>query len=252
MKYIGQVLLFLILMGHLVVVCPARGDLAPLKVSGGAPTVAFPHQYIRMDFMDVTIRLKKSYYRVDAVFHFFNTGESITEWVGFLKRGDMGNFMRYDAWVDGQEMNVLEEPSWVRRKFHSVGRSLPKHSLGSRVLNDLYRLFFKPSMRDVWLMDQVTFPANSQTAIRIRYEASYAQYDEDRIAVYEYGTGGNWKDGIGVAAITVNGTDIGGTKNLVLRDVPGWRRMITENVLRLETLNYEPGPDERFKVEIAR
>jgi hypothetical protein len=242
--------LFLIFIGHLFVVCPARGDLAPLKVSGRAPAVMFPHQYIRMDYMDVTIRLKKSCYRVNAVFHFFNTWTTTTEWVGFLKRGDMGNFMRYDAWIDGQKTNVLEEPSWVGRKFRSlVGDSLRSTPLRF-TLNRFYWLFFKPSMREVWLMQEVKFPRNLQTTIRINYEAKYEHYDPNPCATYEYGTGGYWKGGIGVAAITIDGTDIGGVKDFTLRDVPGWRRLITKDVLRLETIDYKPNPDEQLKVEI--
>ncbi len=222
--------------------------MGPLKVVGGAPTVIYPHQHIRMDYMDVTMRLKKATYRVDGVFHFFNTGDTVTEWVGFLQRGDMGYFMRYDAWVDGRKANVLEEALRDQRKLQYPPG--PFYLIKRRLMR-FFRVLPEPSARNMWLMQQVTFPSNRRATVRMSYEATYMRYDKEPTATYEYGTGGYWKDGIGVAAITIDGSEIGGVKNFSLSVIPGWRRLLTENVLRLETTNYKPGPDEQLTVHLT-
>jgi hypothetical protein len=251
MKSIQRLLMLFLVVGSLSLASSsANADLGPLKVTGGAPTVLYPHQHIRMDLMDVTIRLKKTSYRVDAVFHFFNTGDTMTEWVGFLQRGDTADFTRYGAWLEGRKIDVLEEPSWIRRRLQSVGRSLPRHSWLRHQLNRLFKLFLKPSVRDFWHMQQVAFPGNQRTTIRLSYEAHYDRGGRPS-ASYEYGTGGYWKGDIGVAAITINGAEVGGAKYFWLREIPSWRRLITENAVRIETTNYKPKQNEQLVIMLT-
>ena len=87
MRHILIFLLCFVLAGLLLVANSGRADDAPIEITGGAASpIAFPHQSIRMDSEEATIRLHKKSYTVDAVFRFFNTGETLTEWVGFPKR----------------------------------------------------------------------------------------------------------------------------------------------------------------------
>jgi hypothetical protein len=61
------------------------GNSAPLQASGGMVAPKAPHETIRMEAEEVTMRLEKDGYTVEAVFVMANSGEAITEWVGFPK-----------------------------------------------------------------------------------------------------------------------------------------------------------------------
>ncbi len=74
--------------------CPVYGELGPFDITGSAPAAIYPQQCVRMDSMDVAMKFKKTSYSVDSVFHFFNTGETTTEQVVFLKEGDVSKFQR--------------------------------------------------------------------------------------------------------------------------------------------------------------
>lgn len=71
----------------------------PIWLMGGGAAPKSSHPSIRMDSEEVTIRLGQDTYTVDAVFHFFNTGATTTEWVGFPKRG-IGYFGEFDGAKD--------------------------------------------------------------------------------------------------------------------------------------------------------
>ncbi len=175
-----------------------------------------------MDLQEVTIRLRKMTYVVDAVFHFFNTGSRTTEWVGFPRRGDVGDFVRFDAWLDGQKVDMSEERDRTSK--------LPKPHR--------------------WLVHRITFPHHAARTIRVSYEADYNSKDSQYLAaVYEYGTGADWRDVIGLAAFTIDGTEIGGIKNFSLNRLPpSARKMITENVIRFEMTDLKPSPHDELRV----
>lgn len=205
-----------------------KADIAPLQVKGGAAAAKGPHETIRMDAEEVTIRLEKGSYTVDAVFHFSNTGETTSEWVGFPKGGEyfeaspewqpdlvqnpdrLPDFIQFHAWVDGKVVTFSEE--------------------GRR-----------------WLARHVTFPGHATTTIRVVYEANYYR---GALATYIIGTGSYWKGSIGRAAFTVDGSAIGGTKHFsAVLDAPQLQKLLTEKAVRLEVLDYEPAPNVVLRVE---
>ncbi len=85
MRYTRPLVMLLIMAGLLIIPNSARVNVGPIHISGGGATLKSPHQDIQMNSEEVTIRLKKTGYEVEAVFHFFNTGKTATEWLGFPK-----------------------------------------------------------------------------------------------------------------------------------------------------------------------
>ncbi len=77
--------------------CIAKANPAPFPISGGAVSAKLPHETIRMDSEEVTIRLGRGgSYTVQGVYYMVNTGEETTEWVGFPKnRHEMDEGSRY-------------------------------------------------------------------------------------------------------------------------------------------------------------
>ncbi len=221
----------LVALALLIAPNPGRTNTAPLQMWGGGATLTSPHQYIRMDSQEVSIRLKKTKYEVDVVFHFFNTGESTTEWVGFPKRGGYSQFVRFDMWVDGTKVAVSEE-----RDLSPNSRFRP----GDR------------GNRDRWLVHHVAFPRHGETTIRVSYEIDYMDTGgTPNVVRYEYGTGSYWKDAIGLAVFTIDGTEIGGAKRFSVGALhPSARKLITENAVRYAIRNFKPSPDGQFEVVI--
>jgi len=198
-----------------------KADIAPLQATGGAVAAKSKHETIRMAAEEVTIRLEKDSYAVEAVFHMHNSGETTTMRVGFPKgderiRPELGGFpefTQFHAWVDGKKVGFSNE-------------------------------------NDCWLAAQVTFPGNATTTVRILYEANYYR---GLLASYIVGTGSLWKDSIGKAAFIVDGTAIGGSKEFSASlDAPNSRRLLTEHALRIEANNYAPDPKTVMRVEIRR
>ncbi len=209
--------LSLLLIGLLFIPHALRADIAPLQATGGTLGAKSKHETIRMAAEEVTIRLEKGSYTVDAVFHMVNAGETITVQVGF-PRGDeqtppelghFPDFTQFHAWVDGKQVQFSKEG-------------------------------------DRWLAGQVTFPGNATTTIRIVYEANYYR---GRYATYIIGTGSHWKDSIGRAAFTVEGGAIGGTKEFTatLND-PKAQKLLSEQAVRFEVTDYMPGPKDTLRV----
>lgn len=197
--------------------------MAPLQAHGGAAAPKGPNQSIRMDSEEVMIRLKERIYTVDAVFHFFNSGDTVTEWVGFPK-GDV-------ARSDGQFVGHMDRENPDLVGFHGWVDGKPVD-------------FAKEDK--LWLTREVTFPGNATTVIRIIYEAKYyhGQY-----ADYVIGTGSHWKDTIGRASFTVDGSAIGGVNNFSADlAAPGIQRLRTEKAERLEVKDYEPEPTAVLRV----
>jgi hypothetical protein len=69
------------------------------------------------------IRLKRSTYTADAVFHLFNTGETTTEWIGFPKNatgycppgpsGRVMDFIRFAVAVNGTKVPLEDERNLI-------------------------------------------------------------------------------------------------------------------------------------------
>jgi len=156
---------------------------------------------------------------VDAVYHMINSGETTTEWVGFPKgdksfdseTGHVPDFVQFHAWVDGKKVPFSAE--------------------GKR-----------------WLARQVTFPGHAKTIIRIKYEADYAR---GVCVTCIVGTGSYWKDSIGRAAFTIDGSAIGGTKHFTANLNPAVsHRLLTEKALRIEVKDYEPDPKAALTINL--
>lgn len=231
MGYIHLLLLACVAVGHLVSPTVGLADLGPLNVTGGAASLKAPHESIRLDLQDVTIRLKKASYVVDATFCFFNTGKETTEWVGFPKRGDGSDLIRFDSWADGKKTTVSEEH----------GPAAGATQLLASEMGDLR-----------WLVQHVTFPSHARTTIRVSYEAKYNYTIHGRYAVYDYSTGSYWKDAIGLAAFTIDCREIGRTKDVDV-SVTGRiraRKLITENAVMYEVRNLKPGRLDFMQVRI--
>ncbi|MGB6063623.1 MAG: hypothetical protein WBG50_02375 [Desulfomonilaceae bacterium] len=135
-------------------------------------------------------------YIVDAVFHFFNSGETTTEWVGFPKlEGDKFQFIKFETWVNDQEAQFTETPE--------AGR-LPGLWNFAKSLVSGESFFSNWSESCHWMAKEVTFPGHAVTVTRVRYEAAY----NDGCATYIYGTGSLWKDTIGKAVFIIDGNEI--------------------------------------------
>jgi hypothetical protein len=214
-----------------------------LKFEGGAAAPNSPHPTIRLDAQEVTIRLGKRTYFVEATFHFLNEGETTTQWVGFPKRvfywgfspGDphtkgFDDFRWFKVWVDGERAAITEEPD----------------------LADTGRRERGEKRRDKWMALRATFPGHRQTSLRCTYEAMYqwGSYGSERTAAtYLFGTGSYWKGPIGSAVFIIDSTDIGGSaKTRVFLGSCAGPRTVSPNVVRYELGEFEPSPKDQIEV----
>ena len=124
----------LIVMCLLLLPCGIKADIAPQQAKGGAASTKTPHQTIRMEAEEVTIRLHGHSYTVDAVFHMANSGQTATEWVGFPIGAK--DFTYFHTWVEGKPVQFAKEA-------------------------------------DGWMAGQVLFPGKTTSTIRVQYEANY-------------------------------------------------------------------------------
>lgn len=180
-------------------------DQPVITLSGGIISPAAPQERIRMDLMQVNIRMQTGSYILDAVFHLFNTGETTTEWVGFPKHGKAAfqlsgqiplirDFIQFNAWVDGREEYFEEKRSFL----HGSSYPFPGPRLAGR------------SEETKWMAKKITFSKNTMTTIRVRLEA----YMDDRIyslhadiGYFFFGPGKYWKNKIGKAEIVLMNPD---------------------------------------------
>jgi len=191
-----------------------------------------------MDAEQVTILLHMDSYTVDAIFHFFNTGDTTTEWVGFPKRG-MGysgtftgttDFIRFQTWVGQEEVLFREERDfWSRIPIFVRG-------LFSNIVTD-----------NRWLVKQVTFAGHGETVTRVRYETHY-HVTEGKSALYIYGTGSHWEGNIGKATFIIDASEIGGTGKIRVNLPEASRQQVTGNTVSYELRDFEPHPNACLKV----
>jgi ankyrin repeat protein len=227
---------------------PGRADIKPMDYSipptGAAVSPKSSHPTIRLDDQEVIIRLKRSTYTVDAVFHLSNTGETTTEWIGFPKNptrrrhaplGGVMDFIRFEALVHEEKVPFTE-----------------KRDLADRAQNLLEMLRLRFASHSGWLMGKATFPGHGITTIRVSYEVVYDYCGfECEEALYTYGTGGYWKGYIGKASFIVDSTEKGGAKMADAHfSVPETKKhlihrtLISENIALYEIRDFEPKPDD--------
>ncbi len=218
--------LTLLLAGLLCTPCLLRANPAPWPISGGTVSAKGPHETIRMDAEEVTIRLGRGTYTVEGVYYMVNSGEATTEWVGFPKnRHEMHedvsyqDFLQFHAWVDGKRVAFAKE-----------GKQ--------------------------WLAGHVTFPGHATTIIRVAYEVKYPETykyaSSDDFAEYIVGTGSLWKGSIGKAIFTVDGSAIDGTKTFDAKlNLPQSHKLRSERVIRFDVRDFKPEPDATLNIEIT-
>jgi hypothetical protein len=250
-----RLLLYFITGAFLCFPNPGMTNQAPLSVlEGGGVSPKSEHETVRMDSEQVIIRLGAVTYTVDAVFHLFNTGETVTEWVGFPKkrvksifgRGRQTDFVRFDTWVDGRHVEVTElrdphatDVGFWEKLVSSLWHGLEFfHSYGRRRY-----------ISNEWMGQRVTFPRHSRTSIRTIYEAEYP-YRGPR-AVYIFGTGRYWKGGIGEATFVIDCTGVGGTSKVdVDFPVAPGPKILSGNVIVFDVRKLKPAPDAQLIVRV--
>jgi hypothetical protein len=221
----SRLYLVLLLAGTITFPGTLKANPAPMPISGGTVAAKSPHESIRMEAEEVTIRLHKMTYTVEGVYRMTNSGEATTEWVGFPKnRHEMHeglsyqNFIQFEVWVDGRKVPFAKE-----------GKQ--------------------------WIAGQVTFSSHATTIIRVVYEIKYPETykwaSRDDFAEYIVGTGSLWKGNIGKAIFTVDGSEIGGTKNFDTRlNIPQSHKLRSEQAVRFDAIDFKPERDATLLIEI--
>lgn len=236
---------------------PNRGmtNQTPLFVEGGAVSPKSEHETVRMDSEQVIIRLGRFTYTVDATFHLFNTGETVTKWVGFPKRrvklidGRLSpDFLRFDTWVDGRHAEVTE-----LRDPHAADVGFWERLMGplrDRLRLSIYRYARRGYIRNEWMAQRVAFPRHARTTIHTIYEAEYP-YRGHRRAVYIFGTGRYWKGGIGEATFVIDCTGVGGTSKVDV-DFPVAPRpkILSGNLITFDVRKLKPPPDAQLYIAV--
>jgi hypothetical protein len=265
----GESLLAFMMAALLLAAIPSSADVGPIErfKGGGAVAPRSPHKTIRLDSQEVTIRLGAFKYTVDAVFHFLNTGDITTEWVGFptwveSRDGTRGvsNFIRFDSWVNDQSVEFSPERDQTK---DSPSRDRQPSSASEAPTMNLTGTAKK---EPEWLARQVTFPEHENTTIRVTYEAPYyPNYDKGRgEAIYLYETGSMWKGNIGKAIFIVDASEVGGLKHVSISfekaggTLPGAENMrlrpwsISKNVVRYDMEDFEPEPGAQLVISFPR
>jgi hypothetical protein len=217
---------FIIVWAALFLSSPALwANPAPMPISGGTVSTKGPHETIRMDAEEVTIRLGKGVYTVEGVYHMVNSGEATTEWVGFPKNLDKMHdlsyqkFLQFHAWADGKKIPLAEE-----------------------------------GMQ--WLAGQINFPAHATTIIRVMYEVKYPETykwmaSAGDFAEYIVGTGSLWKGNIGKAVFTVDGSALDEEIKFDAElKAPQCRKLRSGQVIRFDAKDFKPERDATLIVNI--
>jgi hypothetical protein len=203
-----------------------RANPAPMPIFGGTVSAKSPHETIRIEAEDVTIRLGGHTYTVEGVYHMVNSGEATTEWVGFPKTSEnmhdltYQNFLQFHAWADGKKISLAEE-----------GKQ--------------------------WLAGQVNFPGQATTILRVMYEAKYPETykwmaSAGDFAEYIVGTGSLWKGNNGKAVFTVDGSALDGTQKFDAElKVPQCRKLRSGQVIRFDAKAFKPERDAILLINIG-
>lgn len=255
MRCVGRVLSCLI--GAIILLVPtlAIGKVLESVVHGCTGARKLSCEAIRLDSEQVTIRLGEQRYTVEAVLHFFNTGETTTEWtgfastVGFVQKGRWGTgVLRFDAWVNGEKVRFSEERDLPKDSRLTVTPwpSTAKAGKESRRVARYGGYPHKPR----WRMRRIRFPGHAKTTIRVNYEVLYSHPEpEYREASYMYGTGTYWKGPIRRAVFMIDSSAVGWAGNVTI-DFPGalGPRRISDNLVRYEMWNIAPHPEAELRI----
>lgn len=235
----------------------AIGDMAPLvqQESGGAVSPVCDHASIRMDSEQVIMRLDKDRYSVDAEFIFYNTGETVTELVGFPKvnylttREHEGptNYIRFETWVNGEKAEIINSDPDSKPMTWGEFLNAAKQGIIKKGAQ------FPSQEINLWLVHRIKFPGHAFTKIRTKYQSRYSALFEQILAVYIIGTGRHWKDRIGKAVFIVDCSGVGGVENVKIgfSMAPG-PRLISGSLLVSEIRNVKPEPHAEFFVTVLK
>jgi hypothetical protein len=235
----------------------AIGDVAPLvqQESGGAVSPVSDHASIRMDSEQVTMRLEEDSYSVDAEFVLYNTGETVTELVGFPKANYVTtqehegptNYLRFETWVNGEKAEIIN--SDCDSKLMTWRDFLDNAKKGTIKKGTTF-----PSKEiKLWLVHRVKFPGHAFTKIRTKYQSQYFVLFEQVQAIYIVGTGRHWKDRIGKAVFVIDCSGVGGAQNVKIGFgmAPG-PRLISGGLLVSEIRNIKPEPRAKLSVRVLK
>ncbi len=238
MKYFGFLLCVAAALLLFFPITGATND-GPVQVMGGSASPKGPHEFIRMDSEEVKIKLLENSYEVDAVFHFLNTGETTTEWVGFPKYAiPTHDFIKFETWIDDQAVQFTE-----------------KSATQSGLRSFLDRIFSDGVFDNRWMVKSVTFPGHKFTTTRVKYEAEYQPVAGDDCVYYDYGTGSLWKGNIGKAvfAIDTNGTVDPESVSLTCDPVlKASLKLVSSNKMVLDASDFRPPSNARLSICFGR
>jgi hypothetical protein len=216
MKY-SFALISCLIAGCLVFISnPVRAQLAPVTIKDGKVVMPLSyHDTIRLDTQELTVRGDE----VEASFRLFNTGPTITQYVGVQPRNRFWDApIECEGWVNGKKM-AFSTAYWDRHaryyKYDRRGEAW----------------WTKPLPE--WMVAEVTFPSNALTTIRVRYELNWP---------IDFGYSRYWKGSIATATFIIDRTEEeGGDVQRPIRfpACPGPRE-ITNNLERYELRDFKP------------
>jgi hypothetical protein len=260
MKYKFKIVWILVLILYRTA---AIGDMAPFipQASGGAVSPVSGHASIRMDSERVIIRLAEDGYSVDAEFLLYNTGETVSEPVGFPKidytvtqrQKGPTDYIRFETWVNGEKAEIISNDPEDRASRDKLSYNTEEGSLGSSEI-ELSKREGIPPLRDrLWLVHRVKFPGHAYTKIRAKYQSQYSVQGGLVDAIYVVGTGRYWKDRIGKAVFIIDSSAVGGAENIRIPSAmaPG-PRLISAGLQICEISNFRPGPREALTVRVLK
>jgi hypothetical protein len=204
MKYASEVFICLILACLLLHSCFVGAEPFPLAFKNGEPSIGPPHPSIRLDSEETVISLAPRTYVIDAISRFFNSGDSVSQWVGFPKpvsgpvEGDPAFcFISFEAWVDDRKLTTAEDEHLQDTFSEKCRASAPGTS----------------SPNSGFLAANITFPGHAETMIRVRYRAPYTRSAGANLMFYAI-YGERWEGKMRKAIVVIDSSRVGGNKKL--------------------------------------
>jgi len=232
----------------------AFGNDAPVILdAGGAQLMSGPITVV-MESEIVKITLKKNSYIVDATFNLRNTGAKWEIDVGFPKNGSgyiddrfsgTVDFIKFETWVDGLPVNVVERPGMARIQGYYT---LPELIKKVRETDNIKSLGLQ-AIDNRWMVkEKVMFPANKVTVTRVLYEAPYnSAFPCIGSLGYTYGTGQYWAGNIGKSTFIIDSSAFpkeDRPKDIYISDSQDRKKAkITkpkDGIIKCEIQNYKP------------
>ncbi len=189
------------------------GD-APVNLQGGGAQPLNGYMTVAMDSEIVKIILGKDSYTVDAVYNFSNTVKTVHLNIGFPKNGsgrldnrfaNTSDFIKFETWVDDKPVTFVEKPNTASIEGRYTLPELIRYIKQTDKIEDLTGKDYR------WMVkDDVPFPSNKITSIRLRYVAPYQSFGFECSGglKYIYGTGLYWKGNIRESNFIVDATGL--------------------------------------------